>query len=1111
VSRDLAEDKKKAAQNFMEVTLDQTIVMEDCGEYMVRCKVTDALKLKQQTNVLFISDRDKLSRRNILAADALYNTSNISKDSIMVRVINPVMCKNIIYKGTKLGRLIEFKEDVVMMFDNDKNKSNEDVVEEILKAHRVCLSKEEYISLRIILNEYKDIFSRSSTDVGLIKGFKHKIETNNHKPICLNPRKVPIHVQNKVDTLVDDLENKGIVKKTVSSWNSPIVVVPKKNGDIRLCIDYRHLNSITERPIYHIPDAKELFDSLHGSEYFSALDLSMGYHQIEMDERDMCKTAFTTRNGQYSFMRMPFGLCGAPQSFQRVMAAILRQQNWKNCLIYLDDICIFGKSLKEHNERLRSVLSCLAKAGVKLSPGKCVFMRKEVTYLGHVIDKHGIRTDPSKISKIKEWPIPKTAKELKTFISLCGYYRKFVSNFAEVVRPLELLCNEKAKNKSLNWEDRHTNSWSKLKELLCKAPILSFPQSHGEYILDTDASQKSVGAVLSQIQNGQEKVISYASHALSKHEMQYCVTRRELLAVYKYVKYFQHYLLGKKFIIRTDHRALIWMLNWRKPNTSQYCSWKAELELYDFDIIHRKGEEHINADSMSRYPHEITPCKQCDLLHANPKRKTNIKTIAQVDLHESTAGNPELDIDEPVKAILVSLKKGLDIKKIMKQCPSDIKKEISLLMKHKNDLIVLDNETLAVKKMNTYVEVPIRSKREKLIREIHSQLGHPGIFKMIKAIRERYFWPLMDIDVSHIVNSCKLCQQYKHQKSPKRPMGHLRTRFPFEKIAMDVTGPFKITKAHNRYILGIVDHFSKYTVLVPLRSIDSESIIEALFSRWISIFGTPNSIHSDRGSNLNSRQILRICEAFKIKKTKSTPYFPQGDGVIERMFRTIKPMLGIVTREQHLEWDKALPIIEFGMRNTRSQQTGFSPNEILFGKNLLFNEHISNHKLCQAKDTADYVDSLLKILEVIVDKINTTNYENLEEDDQAAPFEVGDWVWKKIIGAKSGNILYDGPFKIISKIGLNAYRLQTKEGDTLDRNAIHLKLDRRPNVHRIKSINHSDGNTSILSKSTADQAPCSMRCSENSSGAPAAKPLIVRNIPKRKRNPPDRYGFSGRV
>ena len=1098
MSRDLAEDEEKAAQHCIDVILDQTVVMEGCGEFMIRCKVPDFVELKQQISVLFISDRDKLSRRNILAADALYNTSKISKDFLMVRVINPILCRNIIYKGTKLGRLVEIKEDAVMMFDNDNNKSSNEIVEEILKVHRLFLSDEEYISLRTIMNEYKTIFSRSSTDVGLIKGFKHKIETNSHKPISLNPRKVPIHLQDKVDALVDELEKKGIVEKSVSSWNSPIVVVPKKNGDIRLCIDYRHLNSITERPIYYIPDAKELFNSLDGSEYFSALDLSMGYHQIEMDEHDMCKTAFTTRNGQYNFRRMPFGLCGAPQSFQRVMAAILRHQNWKNCLIYLDDICIFGKSLKEHNERLRSVLNCLAKAGVKLSPSKCVFMRREVTYLGHVIDKHGIRTDPSKISKIREWPTPKTVKELKTFISLCGYYRRFVSNFAEVVRPLELLCNNQSKNKTLRWEDRHTNSLNKLKELLCSAPILSFPHSHGDYILDTDASQKSVGAVLSQIQDGQEKVISYASHALTKHELQYCVTRKELLAVYKYVKYFQHYLLGKKFIIRTDHRALIWMLNWRKPNTSQYCSWKAELELYDFEIMHRKGEEHINADAMSRYPHNMIPCKQCDLLHTEPKRKTNVKTIALVNSHKSTIGRTEMNVNEPVAAILLHLKQGIDIKEIINHSP-DIKKEICLLMKHKHNLKVLDNNILAVKKNNTYLEVPIQPTRITLIRGIHSQLGHPGISKMIRVIRDRYFWPLMDIDVATAVNNCVLCKKYKHQKSPKRPIGHLRARYPFDKVAIDISGPFQTTKSLNKYILGIVDHFSKYAVLVPLRSTDSNSIIEALFSRWISIFGAPNSIHSDRGSNLNSSQIFKICEALKIRKTASTPYFPQGDGVVERLFRTIKPMLGIACRERQLEWDKALPIIEFGIRNTRSQQTGFTPNEILFGKNLLFSESIVTVK---SKNTTDYVDSLLEVLEVIKDKINAMNDRDLEDNNQTRPFGIGDWVWTKRIAARSGNILYDGPFKIICRIGLNAYRLQNEEGKLLDRNAIHLKLDRRSNGERRKSSNHTDRHTSVHSKSSAGQFPCL----KNSSFAPRVS-VRLRNIPRRKRNPPERYGF----
>jgi hypothetical protein len=1090
VSRDLADMIAKTAQ--YEVILDETIKLEKCGEYFVRGKIRQDGELScTERDILFVSDRHRLSRRNILAADALYNTSNLTDGLIMIRIINPMMMRNTIYKGTILGKIMTFNNDSVFMFDNMCDKSYDDVLNEILTSHSECLNNEEFESLRTILKEYKSIFSRSSTDVGLIKGYKHEIETHNHIPVCMNPRRIPLNVEDKVDALVEDLEKKGIVKKTTSPWNSPIVVVPKKNGEIRLCVDYRQLNSITERPVYHIPDARQLFDTLDCSEYFSALDLSLGYHQIEMEKRDREKTAFTTRTGQYCFKRMPFGLCGAPQSFQRTMAAILRNQNWKSCILYLDDILIFGSNLKEHNQRLRSVLLCLSKAGVKLSPGKCIFMRNEVKYLGHVISKHGIRTDPSKISKIKEWPIPNTVKELKTFISLCGYYRKFVENFAEIVRPLEILCQDKKKNKTLCWEEKHTIAWNTLKDSLCKAPILSFPRKHGTYILDTDASHGAIGAVLSQIQEGQEKVISYASHALGKHELQYCVTRKELLAVYKYVRYFQHYLLGCKFIIRTDHRALIWMLNWRKPSTSQYCSWKAELELYNFEIMHRKGEEHINADSMSRFPH----CKQCALTHDNPCPKTNVKMIAQVtDVDKISA-------QDVVESMIECINKGEQIDYLKRIYPN-MAKEISQLLKYRNNLMVVDGK-LMLKKSKKILHVPPVQNRNEIIMEMHSQFGHPGIFKMMALIKEHFYWPFMDVDINISVNNCKLCKQFKPQPSPKKTKGRLIAKFPFDKIAVDITGPLKITKLQNRYILGITDHFSKYTVLVPLRTTDSETIIEAIFSRWISVFGIPNSIHSDRGSNFTSHQMFKFCEALRIKKTSSTPYYPQGDGVIERIFKTVKPMIGIVTAENGIEWDKALPIVEFGLRNTRSRQTGFTPNEILFGKNVFLD--VSTNSVIDVKNentVSDYVDTLLCKIKTITDEVVEKNIE--QDTDRINKFRKGDWVWVKRIGSKCGNILYDGPFQIADEIGLNAYRISTGEGKTFDRNAIYLKLGHPP--EKRGSIVKD---TSIISASTDRPNNC---LANDSPGRLHHRPPYMsrmprRTLPARKRRPPERFGI----
>ena len=387
LSRDLAIDKETA---HCEVIADEDVVFPKCGEYLVRGRIT--MKVNTEDDVVFIADRFRLSKRNILAADVLYAGLHLVNNVVMVRVINPMVCGNVLYKGTKMGRFqVVPKIQEINVLDNVQMKENNEVVKEILDRHIHLIGKNEYEKLKTILFYFKSIFSRASTDVGQIKDCQHEIDTGNHPPIALNPRRIPMHVETKVDRLISDLQKKKVVTKISSPWNFPIVVVPKKNGDIRLCIDYRKLklNAVTERPVYYIPDSKQLFDCLEGSKYFSSLDLSMGYHQVEMDKEDIQKTAFTTRTGQYAFLRMPFGLCGAPQTFQRVMASIVREQNWKHRVIYLDDVLLFGKSLAEHNERLRSVWGCLAEAGVKLSPNKCSFMKTKTVYLGHVIDTNG--------------------------------------------------------------------------------------------------------------------------------------------------------------------------------------------------------------------------------------------------------------------------------------------------------------------------------------------------------------------------------------------------------------------------------------------------------------------------------------------------------------------------------------------------------------------------------------------------------------------------------------------------------------------------------------------------------------------------------------------------
>ena len=306
-----------------------------------------------------------------------------------------------------------------------------------------------------VLLSFKPIFSASNFDIGHCNDFLFTIHTTNKSPICLPSRRVPLHLQNKVDSMIEEMLDAKIICESSSPYNSPLVIVPKKDGNIRLCIDYRALNKVTDREQFHIPDSNEIFDQLGGNKYFSSLDLSKGYYQIGLDESSQRKTAFSTPRGHYQFLRLPFGLCGAPTSFQRCMQYVLRDLLGKQCCVYIDDIIVFGKTKREHDENLVQVLCKLEESGFKLSKEKFMFCQKKISFLGHVISENGIETDPAKVQCVRDWKRPETVKELNSFLGFVGYYRRFIRNFSEIVHPLQLLAfkRKEKRNIKLMWND----------------------------------------------------------------------------------------------------------------------------------------------------------------------------------------------------------------------------------------------------------------------------------------------------------------------------------------------------------------------------------------------------------------------------------------------------------------------------------------------------------------------------------------------------------------------------------------------------------------------------------------------------------------------------------
>ena len=447
-------------------------------------------------------------------------------------------------------------------------------------------------------------------------------DTASSSPVKRNPRRLPLGKRQEADSAVEKTHEQGIIDKSTSPWCSPVVLVRKKDGTTRFCVDYRRLNDVTQKDSFPLPRVDSTLDALNGSQWFSTLDLKSGYWQVELEESAKEKTAFSYGKRLWQFNVMPFGLCNAPATFERLMESVLAHMPWETCLVYLDDIIVLGKSFDEHLDNLTRVFERLRNSNLKLSTTKCCLCQTQVTYLRCVVTRNGIEPDPKKIEAVRSWPVPLNVQELRSFLRLCSYYKRFVRDFAKMAKPLHSLTQ---KNASFKWTEECQEVFVKLKEHLSQSPVLIYPDSSSEFILDTDASHLAIGAVLSQMVDGKEHPVAYFSRTLNQPEQQYCITRKELLAVVQSIEHFHPYLYGRHFLVRTDHASLQWLLNF-KASEGQLARWMQKLGEYDFEVKHRKGVEHGNADALSRRPCFSESCKYC--------KRVEVKSNTQQSLND---------------------------------------------------------------------------------------------------------------------------------------------------------------------------------------------------------------------------------------------------------------------------------------------------------------------------------------------------------------------------------------------------------------------------------------------------------------------------------------------
>ena len=787
------------------------------------------------------------------------------------------------------------------------------------------------------------------------------------------------------------MEAAGVIEPSYSEWASPPVLVRKRDGGVRWCIDYRKLNTVTRKDVYPLPNIDECLDTLSGNTWFSKLDANSAYWQVKIREEDRKKTAFTTKYGLYEFARMGFGLCNAPATFSRAMDLILRGLTWEVALAFLDDVVVLGKDFPDHVRNLQSVLQRFSDFHLKLKPKKCELFQQQVEFLGREVGKNQIRLKPDHVEAVANWPIPRTTKQVESFLGLVNYHRNFIQGHAEVAVPLYQITG---KNK-FRWGVEQQQAFEKIKDLLVTAPVLTMPNGQDPFVLDTDASNEAIGAELLQIQSGQERVIAYGSVSLSPEQRRYCVTRRELLAVVKFTRQYRHYLLGKPITVRTDHHSLVWLMNFKNPQ-GQLARWLEELSQYEIRLVHRPGEKHMNADALSRIPGEEPTCEAyrlgfrlkdlpcqgctyCSKAHSNwspfveevddvvplATRPQRIQAVggegapAQGHPGPVVQGEPEAQPpgddpgpgggpvgqvpsplahlreeqvkDDHFKALREWLKTGQEPEQGTQMLWSPAEKYLWV----NREQFCLEQDIICMVRDEEEVVLVPKSLREEVLQLCHNipSAGHAGRERTKAKLRNKFYWYGMTKDVKEYLQSCATCNQSKKNTLPGRmPMRSYHAGAPMERVHLDILGPLPRTEQGYEYVMVMVDQFTKWVEVAPLTSQTAEETARAAVETFFSRFGYPFEIFTDQGRNFESRLFAGMCKMLHIHKARTTPYRPSANGQVERYNRTLMDAVRCYVGKDQANWAVYLSQIAGAMRSTVNRSTGFTPNRLMLGR-----------------------------------------------------------------------------------------------------------------------------------------------------------------------------------